>query len=124
MNDQQDGPPRLREAFAAAQDLQSFTRALELLLSRGPLVHSQWEVVDHVVRAMTKMRELLSHKPTRAAIEEDHDGIALLIPLLFDVSLLELLEQLQRDRPQRPADSSDTDWPGSDTTSGFAGTVH
>lgn len=102
---QSNDPPRLREAFAAAQDLESFTRALGLLLAQGPLKHDQWELLDHVVRSMTRMRELLQHEPTRLVMEEDHDGIALLLPLLTDQRLEQLLDRLQRDRPQAQQES-------------------
>jgi len=102
-------PPRLAEAFAAAQDLESFTRALGLLLAQGPLQHDQWELVDHVTRSMTRMRELLQHEPTRRVIEADHGGIALLLPLLSDSSLQNLLDRLQRDRPQAQQ-NSDEPW--------------
>jgi hypothetical protein len=60
----------------------------------------------------------------RLAIEEDHDGIAQLVPLLYDTKMLQLLEQLQRDRPPKPASASEADWLGADTASGVSGTVH
>lgn len=118
-----EDPPRLREAFAAAQDLQSFTRALGLLLAQGPLKHAQWELVDHVARAMARMRELLQHEPTRLVMEADHDGIAQLLPLLSDASLEQLLAQLLRDKPQAPRDPTQ-DWYPTNDGRDQAGAVH
>ncbi|OYU46323.1 MAG: hypothetical protein CFE44_02730 [Burkholderiales bacterium PBB4] len=98
-NNGSDGIPRFREAVAAARDLRSTITALELLLQQGPLQHNQWSVVDHALHAMARMRDLLGHQPTRLAIDEDHDGIALVLPLLHDPQLAQSLDRLQRERP-------------------------
>lgn len=98
-NHSNDGPPRYREAVAAASELRAATNALNRLLALGPLQHSQWLLLDHIHQAMSRMQALLGHQPTREAMHEDVDGIALVLPLLSDPQLAQLLERLQRERP-------------------------
>lgn len=94
-----------------------------MLLAQGPLKHDQWELVDHVTRSMARMRELLRHEPTRRVIEADHDGIALLLPLLSDSYLQDLLDGLQRERPQAQQ-KADEPWSLPEHPSNPTGATH